>query len=116
MSTSGYFDNPWALKIDLMLRGIRVVDSLAKAWACGTSGIDMLLPEDTLVNIPCREEFTTGSPYELRRRGETHYITDGTGEADAEILPIPEFYSRKTTTGIPFGDIAVVHGSYTVIS
>ncbi|MBE9529462.1 MAG: radical SAM protein [Proteobacteria bacterium] len=116
MSTTGYFDNPWALKIDLMLRGVRVVDPLAKAWACGTTGIDMLLPEETLVNIPCREEFTEHSPYELRRRGECHYITDGTEEAAAEILPVPEFYSRKTTTGVPFGDIAVVHGSYTVIT
>ncbi len=116
MSALGYFDNPWALKIDLMLRGIRVVDPLAKAWACGTSGIDMLLPEETLVNIPCREEFTERSPYELRKREETHYITDGVSEMNAEILPMPEFYSRKTTTGVPFGDIAVVHGSYTVIT
>ncbi len=116
MFTSGYFDNPWALKIDLMLKGIRVVDPLAKAWACGTTGIDMLLPAETLVNIPCREEFTADSPYELRRRGDKHYITDGTSEANAEILPFPAFYSRKTTTGVPFGDIAVVHGSYTVIT
>ena len=90
MSSLGYFDNPSALKIDLMLRGIRVVDPLAKAWVCGTS-VDMLLPEETLVNIPCSEEFTEHSPYELRRRKEAHYITDGTSEMSAEILPVPEF-------------------------
>ncbi|HBG45556.1 MAG TPA: hypothetical protein DDW94_01040 [Deltaproteobacteria bacterium] len=111
-----YLDNPASLKIDLMLRGIRMDDPVVKAWACGCSGIDILLPQNTLVNIPCREEFTKGSPYTLKRRGETYTITDGNGEVAVELVPRPAFYGRKTSTGVPFSEIATVHGSYTVVT
>ena len=63
-----YLNNPAALKIDLMLRGLRIDDPLVKAWACGVEGIDIMLPFNTLVNIPCREEFTKGSPYTIRKK------------------------------------------------
>lgn len=111
-----YLDNPGSLKIDLMLRGIRIDDPVAKAWACGCAGVDMMLPQNTLVNIPCSEEFTKGSPYIIKRSGEDFFISDGAGEVPVKLVPRPEFYSRKTSTGIPFQDIATVHGSYTVIT
>ncbi|MBI1911306.1 MAG: hypothetical protein HYS21_04840 [Deltaproteobacteria bacterium] len=111
-----YLNNPGSLKIDLMLRGIRIDDPLVKAWACGTSGVDILLPQNTLVNIPCREEFTKGSPYTIKKRDGNYLITDGAEEVPVSLVPRPEFYNRKTTTGVPFTSIAVVHGSYTVIT
>ena len=113
---ANYLDNPASLKIDLMLRGIRMEDPVVKAWACGSSGVDMLLPQDTLVNIPCMEAFTGGSPYTVTRRGERYFITDGKGEVEVKLVERPVFYSRKTSTGVPFSDIATVHGSYTVIT
>lgn len=111
-----YLDNPGSLKIDLMLRGIRVDDPVVKAWACGCSGIDILLPQNTLVNIPCREQFTLNSPYDIKRRGEDYFITDGKAEVQVQLVPRPEFYNKKTSTGIPFTDIAASHGSYAVIT
>ena len=113
---ANYLDNPASLKIDLMLRGIRMEDPVVKAWACGSSGVDVLLPQDTLVNIPCMEAFTGGSPYTVKRRGEKYFVTDGKGEVEIKLVPKPAFYSRKTSTGVPYSDIATVHGSYTVIT
>lgn len=113
---ANYLDNPASLKIDLMLRGIRMEDPVVKAWACGSSGVDMLLPQDTLVNIPCMEAFTGGSPYTVKRKGEKYFVTDGKGEVEVKLVERPVFYSRKTSTGVPFSDIAKVHGSYTVIT
>ncbi|MBI5561262.1 MAG: radical SAM protein [Deltaproteobacteria bacterium] len=111
-----YIDNPAALKIDLMLRGLRIDDPLVRAWACGMDGVDIMLPRNTLVNIPCREEFTKGSPYVLRKKGGGYAITDGRGEVAAELVKRPAFYDRKTSTGVPFSRIATVHGSLTSIA
>jgi hypothetical protein len=116
MERTEYFDNPWALKIDLMLRGIRVVDSGVRALISDASGIDVLLPMDTLVNIPCLEEFTDRSPYELVGRGGGFSITDGEGTVPVTIPPLPKLYGRRTSTGVEFSDIASTHGSYTVIT
>lgn len=111
-----YLDNPAALKIDLMLRGLRIDDPLVKAWACGADGVDIMLPQETLVNIPCKEEFTRNSPYTIRKDGAAYAITDGKGSVPVSLVPMPEFYNRKTSTGIPFSKIASVHGSVTSIT
>ncbi|MBI5886089.1 MAG: radical SAM protein [Deltaproteobacteria bacterium] len=111
-----YIDNPAALKIDLMLRGLRIDDPLVKAWACGVDGIDIMLPHNTLVNIPCREEFTKGSPYTIRKKDGGYVIGGHSSEVAVSLVPKPKFYERKTSTGIPFAKIASVHGGVTSIT
>lgn len=104
------------MKIDLMLKGIRIEDPLVKAWACGCSGVDILLPQNTLVNIPCSEEFTRQSPYSIKRSGADYFIADGKAEVRVSLVPRPGFYGKKTSTGVPFTNIAVSHGSYAVVT
>ncbi|MFQ5737202.1 MAG: radical SAM protein, partial [Thermodesulfobacteriota bacterium] len=113
-----YLDNPGSLKIDLMLQGARIEDPVVKAWACGSSGVDIMLPMNTLVNIPCDPEFTKRSPYTIKRRTDRdgYLITDGKGEVGVSFVEKPQYYSRKTSTGVPFSRIAASHGSYTVIT
>jgi hypothetical protein len=111
-----YLSNPGALKIDLMLNGIRIEDSLIKAGVCGKEGIDIILPEDTLANIPCREAFVRSSPYALKRKGGGFVITDGHGEAKARLVKEPAFLGRKTSSGVLFSRFSAVHGRYTVIT
>lgn len=116
MKKKTYLHNPATLKIDLMLRGTRIDDPVVKAWACGSSGVDIMLPEKTLVNIPCREEFTRNSPYLIKKKGTGYCITDGSSEVEVSLVEKPSFYNRRTSTGVPFSNIASVHGSYTVIT
>ncbi|MBI5492221.1 MAG: radical SAM protein [Deltaproteobacteria bacterium] len=111
-----YLNTPGALKIDLMLRGIRIDDPVVKAWACGSSGIDIMLPQNTPVNIPCSEEFTGSSPYIIKKKGSGYAITDGKGEVGVSLLERPAFYNKKTSTGVHFSNIGASHGSYTVIT
>jgi biotin synthase-related radical SAM superfamily protein len=99
-----------------MLRGLRVEDPVVKAWACGGSGIDVMLSNSTLVNIPCREGFTHNSPYVIAKKGERFLISDGDGEVEVALVPRPEFYNKKTSTGVFMSNIAVVRGSLTVIT
>ncbi|MDH4227747.1 MAG: radical SAM protein [Deltaproteobacteria bacterium] len=119
MTTKNYFQNSSTLKIDLMLRGIRVSEGL-KGANCrkgrAGAGIDLILPKGTLVNVPCGEDFTEHSPYELKKARKGLVITDGTREMKVTAVPEPRFYSDKTSTGVPFCDIATVHGSYAVIT
>ncbi len=99
-----------------MLRGIRIEDPVVKAWACGTAGVDILLPKKTLVNIPCEDLFTEASPYTIKKKGRGYIITDLAGEVPVKIVERPAFYGLKTSTGVKFSDIATTHGSYTVIT
>jgi len=111
-----YFKNPGALKIDLMLRGAAIEDPVVKARACGASGIDILLPRKTIVNIPCEDWFTVRSPYLIKKSAKGYVLTNGRDEVAVSILPLPEFYGKKTSSGVRLGDIASTHGSYTVIT
>jgi hypothetical protein len=116
---SGYLNNPSSLKIDLMLRGIRVDDSVEEVLAtsgCAGGGIDIVLPRSTLVNVPFGDDFTEASPYLLKKNNNGYVITDGSGEVPVTLVPPPGFYKRKTATGIPFSNIGTVHGSYVVIT
>ncbi|MEK6790644.1 MAG: radical SAM protein [Deltaproteobacteria bacterium] len=111
-----YIADPGTLKIDLMLRGVRIEDPLIKAYTCGSSGIDVLLPRDTMVNIPCAESFTNNSPYVIRKKGGAHVITDGSAEVDVRLVEPPEFLNRKSASGVPFSKIVQVRGALTVVT
>jgi hypothetical protein len=117
-SEKNYLNNPGELKIDLMLRGTRIEDPVVKAWACGATGIDLLLPKGTLVNVACSDYVAETSPYSIKKSGRGHVMTfDGAdGEVPVKFVPKPEFYHRNTTTGVPFSRIADIHGRYTVIT
>ncbi len=111
-----YLKNPGFLKIDLMLRGLRVEEGTLDSAPPAGTGIDIVLPGDTLANVPCMEEFTERSPYILKKKGKGLVITDGRGEVPVRLVPPPDFYNKKTSTGVPFSNIALVRGSYTVIT
>ena len=120
---SEYLKNPTLLKIELMLRGIRVEGDLLREvmGGCtgverGLDGIEMILPHKTLVNAPYREEFIRNSPYRLEKREGSAFITDGTGEVEVDLPPLPGFYRGATTTGTPFNRIGVVHGGHVAIT
>ncbi len=111
-----YLKNPGFLKIDLMLRGLRVDEGALDSTLPQGLGIDLVLPGGTLANVPCMEEFTKLSPYILKKKGKGFVITDGRSEVQVRLVPPPEFYNKKTSTGVPFSKIALVRGSYTVIT
>jgi len=116
LKSQDYFKNPGALKIDLMLRGAAIEDPVARARACGASGVDILLPKKTIVNIPCEDWFTVRSPYVIKKTEKGYILTNGKAEVPVTIVPLPEFYDQKTRSGVRLGEIATTHGSYTVIT
>ncbi len=116
-------NNPAYLKIDLMLKGIRVEGSDKDVYVLGgrtigltSRGLDIVLPNNTLVNVPYGDEFTKVSPYVLKSEGGRFYIAHGAGKVPVKIVPTPEFYKHSTSTGVPFSEIGTLHGSYVVIT
>ncbi|MBE9531282.1 MAG: hypothetical protein IME98_00580 [Proteobacteria bacterium] len=111
-----YLHSPGALKIDLMLQGIRVNNSVDLSKIVFQSGIDILLPGETLANVPFGEDFTLKSPYLLKRDDDGYTISVGEDSVACDVLPVSEFYSGVTTTGEKFSRVATTHGSYVAIT
>lgn len=111
-----YLHNAAMLKIDLMLRGIRVDNSIDLSVVAHGSGIDIILPGETLANVPHGGEFTAASPYLLKRVEEAYSITNGKNEMPCEVIPVSDFYKGKTSSGVEFDRMATTHGSYVAIT
>ena len=111
-----YLHNTRMLKIDLMLRGIRVNNSIDLTKVTHGTGIDIILPGETLANVPHGDEFTADSPYQLRRVKDAYSISNGKREMPCEVIPVIDFYNGKTSSGVEFGRIATTHGSYVAIT
>jgi hypothetical protein len=127
MADKRYLDNLGSLKIDLMLRGIRLDSELeGRDIFTGRAGkgIDIVLAGDALVNVPCSDEYTKASPYIIkpkggsRKSGSKYVITDDEGNTPvkAKVVAPPAFYGKSTTSGKAFADIATFHGSYAAIT
>ena len=111
-----YLQSPGALKIDLMLSGIRADNSVDLSKVVYQSGMDILLPGETIANVPFGEDFTAASPYLLKRDGEGYTISSTDGSVPCDVLPVPEFYKGVTTSGVDFSRVATTHGSYVAIT
>ncbi|MBI5599003.1 MAG: radical SAM protein [Deltaproteobacteria bacterium] len=114
-----YLKNPGMLKIDLMLRGVRMegpLKGVEPTSGRAGAGLDIMLPKGMLVNVPCDEGFTKDSPYALKGDGQGYLVTDGSSSVAVRVIAAPGFYGRRTRTGVPMKDIASVHGSYAVVT
>jgi biotin synthase-related radical SAM superfamily protein len=110
-----YIRNPGTLKIDLMLRGIKVNDPGLLAEAGGKAGVDIVLNRGTRACVPLADE-AVESPYSLVRGASGLAVSDGQESAPCEIVKRPAFLDKKTQGGVLFSDIAASHGSYVVIT
>lgn len=119
-----YILNPGYLKLELMLKGLRVDETLFKKGLIkrnlpqeGVLGnLDLILPEDTWVNVSYQGEQVKVSPYLLSERNGNFYITNGKKEVRVILVPQPGFYEKRTSTGVPLYRIGVIHGGYLAIT
>ncbi len=117
--------NPAELEIDLFCKGIRIHEScdlekdartFARARAGLGSGLELVIPgkRNIWLNAPVKEAFAAYSPYELRYE-EGKYIvlhTKDNEKYDVILPPAPDWYSRKTSTGVVMREIGVLQGTY----
>lgn len=116
-----YLENPGYLKLDLMLKGVRVDSSLfakekiLKKYLLSPhifGNLDLVLPEDTHVSVPYQENFSQQSPYRLRNLRGKYFLTTPSGSKGVKLIPHPRFYSYKINDHLSLGDIIACHGGY----
>ncbi|MDD1778067.1 MAG: radical SAM protein, partial [Candidatus Helarchaeota archaeon] len=103
------------LKIDLLSMGMRSegVFKGRKAGAGPAGGRFFRLKDSSCVNVPLWPEFTKTSPYCLDK--DQVFLNDIPLE-DIQLIPIPNFYSRKTSDHVPMKKIALLHGTDCIAS
>ncbi|MBI5328418.1 MAG: radical SAM protein [Deltaproteobacteria bacterium] len=122
--TKTYLHNPGYLKVELMLKGIRVDGKALKKAnldkcrdvANITCGLDIILPHNTWVTVPYADDFVNDSPYELIESEGKFFVREGAESVNVSVVPTPKFYRLKTTTGISLSKIGIVHGGHVAIT
>ncbi len=116
--------NPGLLKLELMTQGLRLDKALQKerlsqigpsAFATAFE-LDVRLPSGTAVTVPIHPVLVADSPYALQRTDDGFFIETEVGSLPIDVHAAPEFYSKTTTSGIPFGRFATIHGGYLALS
>ena len=124
------FDNPGLLKLELMLKGIRVdsgdvrshaLDNVVTGHALfGSSGdIDLLLPGGTWASVPMIRGLMKTTPFVLRRHEGSFVVSLETNPSlmvRAEVRPPAKVFDFRTSMGVPFGQFGTVHGPYMALS
>ena len=108
---------PVELEIELFCRGMRISEAagrrITRTRAGLGSGLEIVIPnrpKDIWVNVPVVERFAQASPFVL----EDQAIVDTrSGSRYAiEIPSEPDWYSRKTSSGVEMSRIGVLQGNY----
>jgi hypothetical protein len=124
-------DNPARLALELYCRGVRIDSScrleehargIQRTRAGLGSGLELCLPGPRKlhwVNVPVVEKFVERSPLMIVLREGTasepdyRVIDTRDGSEHPVILPpTPEWYSSKTSRGIPMDQVGVLQGTY----
>jgi len=117
---------PVELEIELFCRGMRIDPSchtgedgrrISRTRAGLGSGLEIVIPADPKAiwaNVPVVEQFAQASPFLLRKRDERYHMLDSRdgSEYPVTIPAEPEWYSRKTASGIEMSRIGVLQGNY----
>jgi hypothetical protein len=117
--------SPVELEIELFCRGVQIDPSchtdedarrIARTRAGLGSGLELVIPsprKDIWMNVPVVEAFARRSPFSLQRAGG-YFVEDARSgmHYSVEIPPEPDWYSRRTSTGIEMSRIGVLQGNY----
>jgi len=113
------------LEIELFCRGVRIDRSchtgedarrISRTRAGLGSGLELVLPsprKDIWMNAPVVEPFVETSPFVLHRAG-AYFVEDARSgiHYPVRIPPEPDWYSRRTASGVEMSRIGVLQGNY----
>jgi len=127
MNPPATIGNPGQLKLDLIIRGMKISRSALASPEIsrtlelsqqigGALELDIILPENVLVNIPLRECLADDKPYTLTEEDGRYYISGADAQVEVWVAPSPEYYGKKTLSGVPMVKIGRTYGGYLAIS
>lgn len=118
-------NNPAALKLELVLHGVRLDQSVRARkdvfpapWVRDfvTRGIELVLPEDIVVCVPVSERFTESSPFLLRSADDRFVLSRGEEEIEVRVVPQPRYYTRRTRSGTPMWKVGTAYSGYVAVN
>lgn len=102
------------LKTELLCKGVKTEDSIEKGRRAGAGpagGRYLVLPNDSVVNVPLWPQFVNRSDIILKSVDSKWFLSkNGERIVDVELINPPQFYSLKTLSGQPMYKIALLHG------
>jgi hypothetical protein len=113
------------LKLDLMLKGVRLDESfirkhkVRKPYELGPAtfgNVDFVLPGEIYVSAPYQESFVENTPYRIRFIKNKYYLTSNQGSLPIKWISQPDYYDEPINEHVKLGDVAAVHGSYVSLS
>lgn len=103
------------LVVDLQTRGARIevpLASVGRRGGAGPTDDKAFLFDGQTIMVPTMADFAAASPYAVRADGEGFVITrDGEPVLPVAFPDRPRFYSLSTADGVPYWQIAVLHGA-----
>lgn len=118
--------SPVELEIELFCRGLKVDRTcelsadgrrIARTRAGLGSGLELVIRgrrRDHWVNVPVAEGFAEKSPFRLFKQPDGYWLVDErSGEGYRAALPEePDWYSRRTSSGVEMSRVGVLQGNY----
>ena len=101
------------LRMELLCYGVRSkrIYRGRKGGAGPAGGRCFILPNGEVVDAPMIGEFIKDSPFELKKHdGRWTVYRERKPLEGISLLPLPKFYNKKTSDGIPMRKIAKLHG------
>ena len=78
--------------------------------------LDIVLPENVLVNIPILECLSEDRPYALVEEADRFYIVGRDERVEVWVPPLPKYYDMETSSGVPMVKIGRAYAGYLAIS
>ena len=97
---------------DLQCLGVKIRKPLsARRGGAGPAEGQVIIFKGIPVSCPVASAFVKDSPYLIERNGTGHILKKYEVDIGEVTLPsVPRFYQRKTADGIPYSQIAIIHG------
>lgn len=106
------------LVVELQTMGARLdipVDTLGRRGGAGPADAKAFLLDGQTLMVPTMGDFVASSPYAVRADGGGYVITrDGEPVSPVDFPRRPRFYDLATADGIPYSEIALLHGTDTL--
>jgi hypothetical protein len=106
------------VKLDLAMRGVRIDASardLAPPSAPLPESLELILADDLRVAVPVDAAGTAPAPFLLLGGDGGYWVADGGTRLAVRLAPVPRFYGRHTTSGLPMQRVASVLGNHLLV-
>jgi hypothetical protein len=110
------------VKLDLATRGVRIDASalgLAPASEPLPQSLELVVGDGGPISVPVDAAGTAAAPFQLRGADGRYWLVDpgsaGAADVEVQVTATPQFYGRRTSSGLPMRRVASVLGNHLLV-